>query len=98
MNPDLSIWRAFSQVLVFAAIGALLRLLVQSVHHRYWKQAVRVLANVFWAAMATLLLSEWLEAHTRTLLVLATLLGWLGFEASIGLLSRVLEKRTGLGK
>ncbi len=96
MNAQIPLWQAFAQTLLFAGLGALLKLLVQSVRHRSWRRAVQLLASAFWGGMATLLISEWLEVTPKTLLVLATLLGWLGFETSLDFLGRLLEKRLGL--
>lgn len=92
MNPETSPWQALAQTLLFAGVGALLKVLVQAVRRRPWRRAVRVLASAFWGAMVALLVSEWLEVTPKTLLVLATLLGWLGYENSLQGVHNLLEK------
>ncbi|MCX7784099.1 MAG: hypothetical protein N2318_10720 [Meiothermus sp.] len=89
-------WQFFGVICAFAAAGALLKVLVESVRGKFWKQALRILSSAFWGALATILVSDWLTLSPKSLLVLATLLGWVGFEATLGNLFRVVGKKTDL--
>ncbi|GEM84304.1 hypothetical protein [Meiothermus hypogaeus] len=89
-------WQFFGVMGAFAVAGALLKVLVESVRSKFWKQALRVLSSAFWGTLAAILVSDWLTLSPKSLLVLATLLGWVGFEATLGNLLRLVGKKTDL--
>ncbi|GIW34446.1 hypothetical protein [Meiothermus sp.] len=89
-------WQFFGVMGAFAATGALLKVLVESVRSKFWKQALRILSSAFWGTLAAILVSDWLTLSPKSLLVLATLLGWVGFEATLGNLFRLVGKKTDL--
>lgn len=89
-------WQLFGVMGAFAATGALLKVLVESVRSKFWKQALRVLSSAFWGTLTAVLVSDWLTLSPKSLLVLATLLGWVGFEATLGNLFRVVGQKTDL--
>jgi hypothetical protein len=89
-------WQLFVVVGVFTGTGALLRVLLKSVRGRFWKQALHVLSSAFWGTLAAILVSDWLPLSPKSLLVLATLLGWVGFETTLHNLFQVVGKKTDL--
>lgn len=89
-------WQFFGVMGSFAATGALLKVLVESVQSKFWKQSLRILSSAFWGTLAAILVSDWLTLSPKSLLVLATLLGWVGFEATLGNLFRVVGQKTDL--
>ncbi|MDX2006993.1 MAG: hypothetical protein SFU83_17285 [Meiothermus sp.] len=91
------LWQLLLLTCGFAGVGALLKVLVESVRHRLLRRGVRILSSAFWGGMVVILLSEWSDFSPKTLLVLATLLGWLGFEATLSAATRLLEKLLGVG-
>ncbi|GIW26286.1 hypothetical protein [Meiothermus sp.] len=89
-------WQFIGLVAAFAATGALLKVLVESVRGKRWKLALRIVSSAFWGTLAVILVSDWLTLSPKSLLVLATLLGWVGFETTLGNLIRVMGKKTDL--
>ncbi len=93
---NLEPWQLFALVGAFTGAGALLKVLLESVRSGFWKQALRVLSSAFWGTLAAILISDWLTLSPKSLLVLGTLLGWVGFEATLRNLSRWVSKKTDL--
>jgi hypothetical protein len=91
---QLSGWQFALMAVFFAGIGALLKMLLDSLQGG-WKKAIQVVSSAFWGGMTVILLSEWSGASPKTLLVLATLLGWLGFETTLNAVLKLLEKVVG---
>ncbi len=89
METNTSLWL----ILGFAGLFALLRAMVDRVRRRFWKQAVRVVSSALWGFMGALLVREWLEVSPRTLWVVAALLGWVGYDATVGMMVRLLERQ-----
>ncbi|MCX7601214.1 MAG: phage holin family protein [Meiothermus sp.] len=89
-------WQFWGIIGLFAGAGALLRFLVESAQGPCWKRALRVLSSAFWGTLAALLVSDWLTLSPKSLLVLATLLGWVGSEVTLGQLLRAVGKKTDL--
>ena len=96
MNGEQPLWQLLLLTCGFAGLGALLRVLVEGVRNPLLRRGVRVLSSAFWGGMAVVLLSEWSDFSPKTLLVLATLLGWLGFEATLSAVTKLLEKVIGI--
>jgi len=92
----LEAWGFFGLIGAFAGAGALLRALIQKVGGRFWKQALRIHSSAFWDTQAAILVSDWLTLSPGSLLVLATLLGWVGYKTTLGSLSWVLSQKTDL--
>lgn len=92
METNTSLWL----ILGFAGLFALLRAMVDQVRRRFWRQAARVLSSAFWGFMGALLVRDWLEVSPRTLWVIAALLGWVGYEATVGMMLRLLESKGGV--
>lgn len=92
----LEAWQLLAIIGAFAGAGALLRFLVESVRSKFWKQALRILSSAFWGTLAAILVSDWLTLSPKSLLVLATLLGWVGFETTLGNLLKMVGKKTDL--
>lgn len=89
-------WQLFAVVGAFTSAGALLKVLLESVRGKFWKQALHVLSSAFWGTLAAVLVSDWLTLSPKSLLVLATLLGWVGFETTLRNLLRVVGKKADL--
>ncbi len=89
-------WQLFAVVGAFTGAGALLKVLLKSVRGRFWKQALRIFSSAFWGTMAAILVSDWLTLSPKSLLVLATLLGWVGFETTLSNLFRLVGKKADL--
>ncbi len=87
-------WPLVGVMAAFAATGALLKVLIESVKGGFWQQALRILSSAFWGTLAAILVSDWLHLSPKSLLVLATLLGWVGFETTLKNLLRVVGKKT----
>ena len=96
INGEQPLWQLLALTCLFAGLGALLKLMVESVKNPLLKRATGVLSSGFWGGMAVILLSELTEFSPKVLLVLATVLGWLGFEATLSALLKWLERITGL--
>jgi hypothetical protein len=96
MNGEPPLWQLLLLTCGFAGLGALLKLLVESVRNPLLGRGVRLLSSAFWGGMVVILLSEWSDFSPKTLLVLATLLGWLGFEATLNTVTKLLEKVLGI--
>lgn len=93
---NLEPWKLFALVGAFTGTGALLKVLLENVRGGFWKQALRVLSSAFWGILGAILVSDWLTLSPKSLLVLATLLGWVGFEATLRNLLKWVGKRADL--
>lgn len=93
---NLEPWQLFALVGAFTGAGALLKVLLESVRGGFWKQALRVLSSAFWGILGAILVSDWLTLSPKSLLVLATLLGWVGFEATLHNLLKWVGKKADL--
>lgn len=92
----LQLWQAFALTAAFSAISALLRALVDGVRKGIWRKVWRVASSAFWGGMAAILLSQWLKVNPETLMVLGAVFGWVGYQATLSTLLRVIENRIGL--
>ncbi|RIH87728.1 hypothetical protein Mterra_01120 [Calidithermus terrae] len=87
-------WTVYGWCGFAAAVSAVLRAGLDGARGR-WRKVARVASSAFWGLFGSLLLAEWLELSPRAVVAVGALLGWIGYETTVGTLLKAFGLRLG---